>query len=318
MGSRMAAPTDKRLRSSGTIDRRDFLKATAATTILTGRASSARASSAKGFSIALGGGAARGLAHIPVLQVLDELGVVPSMISGTSMGAIIGAVYASGVPASEIRSLALDLLSSRLTTLRRLFPVRSSNWTSILALDNSAALDPEKLMSAILPSSVPATFEGLKIPMRIVTTDFYRKEEFVISSGPLYKAIGASAALPVFLSPVQWDERILIDGGFVNPTPFDILEGQNEAVIAVDVTGEGKATTGEVPGALDTWVGSSHIAFHSLVNERLKRIEPDLLIRPDISAFSTTDFHRVNEILTVADQVRDQVKRQLSELLDHS
>mgnify|MGYP000288900776 FL=1 len=158
------------------------------------------------------------------------------MIAGTSMGAIIGAMYASGMAGLEIRAFAIDLLSSRLNTLRRLFPGNPGNWTSVFAMGNSAALDPEVLMSAILPDTVPDDFSGLRTPMRIVTADFYREEEFVIDDGPLKKAIGASAALPVLLSPVRWRDRVLIDGGFVNPTPFDILSDQPGFVIAVDVT----------------------------------------------------------------------------------
>ncbi len=311
----MAARTKISKNKRGELDRRDFLKGTAATTLIASSADTARAAS-KGFSVALGGGAARGLAHIPVLEALDELGVAPSMISGTSMGAIIGATYASGMKAREIRAFALDLLASRLTTLRRLFPGSPTNWTSIFALNNSAALEPETLMSVVLPKTVPETFAELQIPMRIVAADFYREEEFVMTSGSLHRAIGASAALPVFLSPVQWDDRVLIDGGFVNPTPFDILDDQQGIIVAVDVTGNGNRKTGKVPGALDSWIGSSQIALHSLVNERLKRIEPDLLVRPDVGTFSTMEFHRVEEILTVADRAKEKVKKELGYLLE--
>jgi NTE family protein len=298
----------------GVIDRRNFLKAGSATLVASG-ADRARASG-KEFSIALGGGAARGLAHIPVLEALDELGIVPSVISGTSIGAMVGAIYASGMMGKDIRAFALDILSSRLNTLRRLFPGSPATWTSIFSLENSAALEPEQLMSVILPESVPETFADLKVPLRIVTTDFYREDEYVIESGQLHKAIGASVALPVFLSPVQWDERVLIDGGFVNPTPFDILADRPGIIVAVDVTGNGSRTTGNLPNALDTWIGSSQIALHSLVNERLKRIRPDLLIRPDVGVFSTMEFHRVDEIFAVAEQAKEQTKRELGKLLD--
>lgn len=295
--------------------RRTFLKAASAL-LAAGTAGSARASGKAEFSIALGGGAARGLAHIPVLEALDELGVTPSRIAGTSMGAVIGAAYASGMTGLEIREFALDVLSNRMNTLRRLFPGNPVSWASLFALGNAAALDPEVLMSVALPEIVPETFAELAIPMRIVTADFYAEEQFVIDTGPLHKAIGASSALPVFLSPVKWEDRVLIDGGFVNPTPFDILEDQPGFIVAVDVTGNGNRGTGEIPGGLDTWIGSSQIALHSLVNERLKRIEPDLLIRPEISAYSSMDFHLVDEILAVGDAEKERTKRELGTLLD--
>jgi NTE family protein len=297
------------------LDRRDFLKA-AAIALAVGTERDALASTETNFSIALGGGAARGLAHIPVIEALDELGVRPSMIAGTSMGAIIGASYASGLSGRDVRLYARELLSSRLTTIRRLFPGNPANWSSIFSLGNSAVLDAETLMDAVLPDSVPHSFADLKIPMRIVTADFYRREEFVISNGALHKAIGASAALPVLLAPVEWHDRVLIDGGFVNPTPFDILADQTGPVIAVDVTGNGGENTGPIPGALDTWVGSSQIALHSLVNERLKRIQPDLLIRPDVGSFGSMEFHRIDEILAIGETQKETAKREIGRLLD--
>ncbi len=300
---------------TGSIDRRTLL-ASASASVIAGNARSVGAAANSAFAIALGGGAARGLAHIPVLEALDDLGITPSLISGTSMGAIIGAVYASGMNGRDIRTFALELFSNRLKTIRRLFPGNPATWGSVLALGNSAALAPEQLMSAALPDIVPETFSELAIPLRIVTTDFYRQEEFVIASGSLHKAIGASAALPVLLSPVQWGERVLIDGGFVNPTPFDILADQPGITVAVDVTGNGNRTSGEIPGGIETWIGSSQIALHSLVNERLKRVEPDLLIRPDVGGFASMEFHRIEEILAAAEQARELTKRKLVEKLD--
>lgn len=317
MASRMAAQTNSGGAAIPSLNRRNVLKVTSAL-LAAGMARFARASDKKGFSIALGGGAARGIAHIPVLEALDELGVTPTMIAGTSMGSIIGACYASGISGQDIRAFAVDLLSSRMTTLRRLFPGNPLSWTSIFANDNSAALAPEALMSAVLPESVPVTFEELNIPMRIVTVDFYAEDQFVIDAGPLHKAIGASSSLPVFLSPVEWDDRVLIDGGFVNPTPFDILDDQPGYIVAVDVTGNGNRATGEPPGALDTWIGSSQIALHSLVNERLKRIQPDLLVRPEVSDIASMDFHRVEEILAIAEPAKEQVKRDLGALLEQA
>ena len=317
MGFKMDVRTGNGVSRTHPVKRRSFLQAVSAV-LAAGTAGSARAAEKTGFSIALGGGAARGLAHIPVLEALDELGVTPSLIAGTSMGAILGACYASGMTGADIRAFVRDLLSSRMTTLSRLFPGNPLSWSSIFARDNSAALAPEALMSVVLPDIVPETFAELLIPMRIVTADFYREDQFVIDAGPLHKAIGASSALPVFLSPVQWDDRVLIDGGFVNPTPFDILDDQPGYIVAVDVTGNGSQGGGEIPGALDTWIGSSQIALHSLVNERLKRIRPDLLIRPPVSDIASMDFHRVDEVLAIAGPAKERVKRELGELLERA
>ena len=291
-----------------TINRRGLLAGAAAGLATAGRTSAA---SSGEFSIALGGGAARGLAHIVVLESLDELGVKPAMISATSMGSIIGASYASGMSGREIREYAIELFSNRINTLRHLFPNEISRWGSIFSGSGSALLDPEEVMSTALPDQVPETFAELKTEMRIVTTDFATAEELVLSEGPLPKAIGASSALPVILAPVRWGDRLLIDGGFVNPTPFDIVSDRPGPVIAVDVTGNGEPAAGTLPGPIDVWIGSFQIALHSLVNERLKRVTPNLLIRPDVTGFGSMEFHRIEDILASADADKDKIKREL-------
>ncbi len=301
------------------IDRRQVLTlGTLGLSVAVSQPSSAQRRDRSGFSLALGGGSARGLAHIPVLEALDELGVAPKAIAGTSIGAIIGACYASGLSAREIRDYATTLFATRLNTLRRLFPRNPRSWASVFSMETSSVLEAEVLMEAVLPEAVPAAFSDLRIPLSIVTTDFYSQSEFVISDGPLHRAIGASAALPVFVAPVRWQNRVLIDGGFVNPTPFDVLDHRTGYVVAVDVTGNGSTQTGALPGALQSWIGASQIAIRSLVNERLKRITPDLLIRPDVGSFDSLEFNRIDEILAAGEAEKERVKQQLGALLEQA
>jgi NTE family protein len=269
-----------------------------------------------GIGLALGGGAARGLAHIVVLEAFDELGVRPAIISGTSMGAIIGACYAAGIPASDIRDYATDFFATRLAAIRRMFPGDPSSWGSIFSFRNTALLSPENLMDAVLPPEVPAKFGDLQTPLQVVATDFHREDQYVISAGSIRPAVGASSALPVLLAPVRLDGRVLIDGGFVNPTPFDIIGKRAAGIVAVDVTGNGLRSPGDMPGAIESWIGASQIALHSLVNERLKRIRPDVLIRPDVGSFASMDFHRIDEILAAAERSREMAKRQISALVE--
>lgn len=169
---------------SATINRRNFLMASTVG-LATRKIGEGRAAQDHGFTIALGGGAARGLAHIAVPEAIDDLGVLPLAIAGTSIGALIGACYASGMKAREIREYATDLLSSRLRTMRLLFPGSPSSWTSIFSRPNSAMLDPEVLMSAVMPPSVPDQFYEVALPLLIVTTDFHLQEEFIITDGLL-------------------------------------------------------------------------------------------------------------------------------------
>lgn len=303
-----------------TVDRRLFLTASSATFVTAiapgSDALSFSNDTRSGIGLALGGGAARGLAHIVVLEAFDELGVRPAIISGTSMGAIIGACYAAGLTGSEIRDYASDFLATRLAAVRRMFPGNPSSWGSIFTFRNTALLSPAKLMDVVLPQSVPEKFDELQIPLLVVATDIHRHDQYVISEGTIRPAVGASSALPVLLSPVSLDGRILIDGGFVNPTPFDIIGEKAEGIIAVDVTGPEARSRMEMPGAIETWISAFQIALHSLVNERLKRIQPDILIRPDVGSFSTMDFLEIDDILLAAEPSREIAKKEIAALVE--
>ena len=266
------------------------------------------------LALALGGGAAKGLAHIPVLEALDDLGIKPRKIAGTSMGAIIGACYASGMSGRDLRAFAIELFEERLEFIRRVL-TEAESWASIFSISSPAIISPETLFSAVLPDTLPETFEELEIALCVVATDFHAQSQVVIDKGPLMPAVAASSALPVLLTPVQIDNRVLIDGGFVNPTAFDIIRGAAQFTIAVDVTGKQMQPDTAVPGSLDTWIGASQIVLHSLVEEKLKHETPDLLLRPEISAFHSFDFYKIEEILAASEPIKDDVKRGIEQLL---
>ena len=129
-------------------------------------------------ALALGGGGARGLAHILMLEVFDELGIRPKLIAGTSIGAMFGAAYASGYRAADIRGITKDALRQRFDLLRQLFMARSDPVQKILGLGlrRSALLKPEVLLDLIIPPGVAKTFDGLEIPLRVVASDFFAQE----------------------------------------------------------------------------------------------------------------------------------------------
>ena len=279
---------------------------------------SAKSVKSNSIGLALGGGAAKGLAHIPVLEAFDEIGIRPSIIAGTSIGAIIGACYASGMTGSEIRSHALELFTTRRELLSRIFLGESQPWSSIFSLTRPGIVAPEVLLKAVLPRSIPETVEELSIPLLIVATDYYAQEEVVLERGALIPAIGASASLPGLLSPISLNQRTLIDGGFVNPTPFDIIKSRVQFTVAIDVTGRQDTADHEFPGPLQATISAFHIALHSLVQAKLACAQPDLLLRPGVSAFDSLDFYSVREILNAAQPVKDQLKRGIETLLEPS
>jgi len=271
----------------------------------------------EGIALALGGGAAKGFAHIPFLECLDELGVRPRQIAGTSMGAILGALYCSGMTGLDIRTYTLDLFARRRPLMQKLLLDTGDNWASLFNLVKPAVIDPEVMFGSILPDVLKQEFSDLEIPLKVVATDYHGQSQYVISDGPVLSAIAASSALPVLLTPVRRDGVLLIDGGFVNPTPFDVLDTLDDtATIGIDVTGSDSRDDGNTPGALQVWISSFNITLHSIVDAKLSGSRPDLLVRPPIGQFSTMDFFQVEAILTAADQARDAFKRQLDAVLD--
>ncbi|MEZ5926771.1 MAG: patatin-like phospholipase family protein [Hyphomicrobiaceae bacterium] len=280
------------------------------------RTTSRRHDEPHSLGLALGGGAARGYAHIPVLEALDDLGLRPKIIAGTSIGAILGAVYASGASGKEIREFATALFAKRTEVMRRL----ATNWPgNLMALWNPftpAMLNGETLLGILMPESLPRDFADLEIPFIAVATDFYAQEQVLFDDGPLIPAIAASASLPALMKPVAIDGRILIDGGFVNPTPFDIIAPKVDLTLAVDVTGgKGPRATGKMPNSVEAWVGAAQITLHSIVEEKLLHAAPDILIRPDVTRFAVLDFFKIKDILAAAEPAKEETKRRLDAYL---
>ena len=269
----------------------------------------------EGFSLALGGGAAKAFAHIPILEAMDELGIKPVEIAGTSMGAILGSFYASGMDGRQIREFTVDLFTQKSLLLKKLFIKNGNAWSSLLDLSRPAIIDPIVLFETVFPKDLAASFEELNLPLTVIATDFYAQSEVLLRQGPLLPAIAASSALPMLLTPVEIENTVLIDGGFVNPTPFDVLENNKHFTVGVDVTGS-DFTRRELPGSLETWIGSVSITLHSLVSAKLQCYRPDLLIEPPIGRFLTMDFFKIEELLAAAEPAGETFKREIGRLLE--
>ena len=268
------------------------------------------------LALALGGGAARGIAHVPVLEAFDELGIKPSVIAGTSIGSIMGASYASGMSGRELRQFVVELFENRSELLRRLFSGRRGSWSSFFQLSTSALVEPAALFKLILPAAVPNRFEDLKIPLKVVTTDFFKQSQIIFENGPLLTAIGASSALPGLLSPVKHEGRLLIDGGFVNPTPSDVIKDAADYTVAIDLTGHQIRPSQSLPNAIEMLTGATQIALRSIARNKLAQSRPDLLITPEVQNFESMDFYKAKEILAAADPVKEDIKRGIDQLLN--
>lgn len=271
----------------------------------------------KTFALALGGGGARGLAHIVVLEALDEIGARPAAIAGTSIGALIGAAYASGLSGREIRRHVIALAHNRAEVFRRLIQARAGSFANILSIGFGSAtmVDAEKFCSQFLPDKVPDAFDQLGIPLTVIASDLYARRQTVFSSGKLKPALAASIALPTVMRPVVVDSRVLIDGGATNPLPFDVLRGRADTIVAIDISGAPAEERRDVPNPWECLATTVLVMGSTITDEKLKHGAPDLIVRPNVGTFRVLDFLQASAILRASEPVRAEVKTRVRALL---
>jgi NTE family protein len=271
----------------------------------------------KSLALALGGGGARGIAHIAVLEVLDEIGVRPKAIAGTSAGAMIGAAYAAGMSGRDIRRHVIALAHDRSEVFRRLVAARAGSFASLFSggFGSATQVDGERFCEHFLPSLLPQDFSELQIPLMVIASDLYRREQVVLSSGPLRCAVAASMALPTLVRPIVIDDKILVDGGATNPLPFDHLRGRADVIVAVDVSGEPNKARHDVPTPWEAILATILVMGQAIISEKLKHGAPDLIIRPNVGLFRTLDFFQASAILRVCETAKAEIRQRLTALL---
>jgi len=270
------------------------------------------------IGIALGAGGAKGIAHIPMLEALDEMGITPHRIAGCSIGAVIGALYASGLSAAEIKDKIARLAITRSDTVRGVFSDKKiRKWWGMLDSDfrGSGLIKAESIMAALCEDRSCENFEELAIPFSVVATDFWECQSVVLDSGPLKPAVQASMALPGIFTPVELDGRVLIDGGTMNPVPYDLLLDSCDIVVAVDINSGSPAEPGSVPGYFNNLFGSIQIMQQAIVQQELEVRRPDIYIKPELSDFRTLHFYKVDKIYSEAQTAKEELKRALGEKL---
>lgn len=263
------------------------------------------------LAVVLSGGGAHGLAHIGVLEVLDSLGVRPSLIVGTSMGAVIGAMYASGMSGRQIDSVVRQLpleelfrrspsmtfagsgnLADPIVTFAPAFVVEQLGTT--LRLQSPAARERQinaLLDGVLLGPNIAAAgdFSRLAIPFVAVATDIRTRRAVLLDRGDLAQAVRASASIPVVFAPVSRDEQMLIDGGLSANVPVGVARARGiQRMIVSDV---GDITSPDVDVRSTTGMLSYLLDF--LFDQPYKLAEHEVAIRPSVAAFGLLDFsHR--------------------------
>ena len=268
-------------------------------------------------ALALGSGGARGIAHVEVLEALDDLGIRPIAIAGTSMGAVVGAAYAAGLEARAIRTHVLRVLRNRSNVMGKLLRARVGRFADLVlrGRGNPVLLDPEIFLELFWPAGVPNSFEDLSIKTIVVATDYSNRTEAVFQSGSLTSAVAGSMAIPGLFRPVESDSGLLIDGGAVNPLPYDLLFDLADIVIAVDVTFGGRSRSRRVPTPLESMFGAAQIMQGTITAQKIKRRPPDILIRPRVEQFGLLDFFRAAQILRAAESSKEELRAAISSRL---
>lgn len=249
----------------------------------------------KKVGLALGGGAARGLAHIGVLEVLQKEGIPIDMIAGTSAGALVGAMYAQGKNADLIKEEALSIDRRRIVGLLD------------LTIPRSGLIEGRRLNNFLRKTvGGDIKFSDLKIPLSVVATDIITGEEVVIKEGPVLEAVRASIAIPIVFTIAKHKGRYLVDGGLVNPVPVKVLREMGaDLVIAVNVIpdpverahymGSEPTKARKEPDIFHVITQSIYIATYNLVKTALK--DADAVIEPYVVHVHPHEFSRAQECI---------------------
>lgn len=269
------------------------------------------------IGVALGGGSARGLMHVSYIEAMDELGLKPATIAGTSIGSLIGAGWASGMSGQELRQHSFEMLGTMRLIMGRLWTTQVRGLRGIFTNGIPIQLDAARIVDSFLPAGFPEDFRELKLPLYVVATDYQSWHQVVFSTGPMRPAIAGSIAIPSFFKPVPFAHHLLVDGGVTNPLPLDQAAADTDILVGIDVNGDpSEQLTKSDPKMFDVWFGSAQIMMHALIAHTMAAYPPDVYVRPHVHKFGAMEFWRVREIIEHADKEKDNFKRQLTRKLD--
>lgn len=288
------------------------------------------------IGLALGSGSARGWAHIGIIRTLEQAGIVPDIVCGTSIGALVGAAYAAG---------QLDRLEEW---------VRGLKWQSVMSLldltVDGGLIHGDKLLSFFRSHFSDEDIEALPKAFGAVATELESGREVWLREGSVTDAVRASIALPGLLKPAHLDGKLMVDGGLVNPVPVSLCRAMGaDIVIAVDLNWDlmgrhversakpasqgalasfmdklpinlgrlksGPQASAAMPSIFDVLSISLHIMQVRITRSRLAGEPADVLIRPRLADFALMDYHRAADAIAKGERATEQALPELRELL---
>jgi len=268
----------------------------------------------KKVGLALGGGGARGMAHIGVLKVLEDYKIPIDMIAGTSIGAVIGALYSAEPNAKLLEKEAI-----------------STNWKNLFdyTLSKRGIIKGNKLYDFFKERFKGVEFKDLKIPLYITSFDLEEQREVIFSKGDLAKSIRSSISIPGVFFPAENDKRILVDGSITDIIPCDVLRKKGaDIIIAVNVEDvkekktlyDQKATKGkrtkDLPNALEAMTRALHIMQCEKCKSELLEEKADLVISPNVEGIDLLDFSKTEETIKRGERKAKQSLEKLKKLTD--
>lgn len=266
------------------------------------------------IGVVLGGGGALGMAHVGVLRVLEEMRIPIDYVGGTSMGAIISGMYASGMSPDEIEHFLKsqnwwDVLNDYTPRRDQEFRRKRDEdryfielgWNGGLRFGSGAAAGQKfnnLLQTETLRTVAITNFDELPIPFRCVATDLRTGKGVVLDHGNLAKAMRASMAVPGAFTPVEWDDYMFADGGLVNNMPVDVVRAMGaDVLIAVDVGGAAaRAETNNTYGSIGEVLSRTYSIMQRPDQEK-NLATADVVLIPEIAEYSASDFQKVEEIV---------------------
>ena len=248
----------------------------------------------KKIGLVLGGGGARGLAHIGVLKVLEKNNIPIHMISGTSIGAVVGAFYSSEPNAKKLEKEALEM-----------------DWDNLFdyTISRSGIIKGKKIEEMLEKRLSDIKFKELKIPLYITAFDVDNSQEVIFSKGDVSKAVRSSISIPGIFIPVENGGKILVDGGVIDPLPIEILKKKKADIIIVvnvDGTKEKPAIEGvaidskskkKLPNVFKILQKTTFSVSNKICNSQILEQGADLVISPNLSKISTLDFSKPKKII---------------------
>ena len=265
------------------------------------------------IGIALGAGSARGWAHIGVLRALNEAGIKPQVVCGTSIGALVGAAYADG---------NLHALEDW---------VRQLNWRKVVSFFdisfNSGFIKGEKLIAFLHKNFLDKQISELEMPYGAVATDLRNGREIWLREGSVSQAVRASIALPGLFTPFEHNGRLLVDGGLVNPVPVSLARAMDaDFVIAVDLSSsmvgrhvkkiETETRRKRAPTVMEVVASSINIMQVRVTRSRLAGEPAEVVITPLLGRLGMLDYHRAGEAIAEGHAATALLVPQLRRLLE--